>query len=42
MQTSNILLQQKEDIGLDAILHLARFIHMHVNNKTRKYKYYKS
>lgn len=42
MQTSNIILQQKEDIGLDAFFHLARFIYMHVNNKTRKYKHYES
>lgn len=38
MQTSNTILQQKEDIGLDAFSHLARFIQMHVNNKNKEIK----
>lgn len=30
MQMSNIILLQKENIGLDAFSHLARIIHLHV------------
>lgn len=32
----------KEDIGLGVFSHLARYIHMHVNNKIRNYKHYES
>lgn len=39
MQMSNIILLQKEDIGLYAFSHLSRITHLGVNNKTRKYKH---
>lgn len=38
MQMSDIILPQKEDIDLDAFPYLTLITHVHVNNKTRKYK----